>query len=465
MLVGPRRWAFLGSAAFALIWAGWALHRGELLALALPLLCYLAVGYTRPLPQIKLRARRTLNAQQAASDEKVQIILEIQNQSQQSLEIVEIQDPLPRRATLVTGVDAKLVTLEGDERVCLEYSVSARRGLLRWTSVDVVVSDTLGLYSQALELRCESELLVLPQFEKITKLWMRPRRTRIYSGQVKARLGGPGLEFFGVRDYYPGDPQRYLNWKATARRDRPILNEFEQERVVDVIVLLDARERSDVERSSPSPLQGEGQGEGHAGIERESLFEYSVEAALALAHYLSVQGNRVGLLIYGDFLNWTWPGYGRRQRERLLRTLAAAEKGDKAVFEDLERLPTRLLPAGSQLIFVSPLCESDIKTLLDLRLRYEILVISPDPIAFEVGAIASQHPHFFASRERVQSEIQFAMRIARLQRLALLTQLRRAGVRVVDWDVARPLAPLIAEQLGRWAQRATVVRRYTGILR
>ncbi|MCS6937347.1 MAG: DUF58 domain-containing protein [Candidatus Bipolaricaulota bacterium] len=444
MLVGPRRWAFLGGAAFALVWAGWALHRGELLALALPLLGYLAVGYARPPTSVELRAERTLSTKQAASGESVQITLEIHNRSQYALEIVEIQDSLPQRAALVRGVDAKIVALEREENTLIEYAVSARRGLLRWSGVRVIVSDTLGLYRQVLEIPCESELLVLPAFEKISRLWMRPRRTRIYSGQVKARLGGPGLEFFGVRDYYPGDPQRYLNWKATARRDRPILNEFEQERVVDVILLLDARERSDIEIFSPSALQGEGRGGGW-----ESLFEYSVEAALALAHALSVQGNRVGLLIYGNFLNWTWPGYGRRQRERLLRAIASAEKGDKAVFEDLENLPTRLLPAGSQLIFVSPLCESDIKTLLDLRLRYEVLVISPDPVSFEGRALLS---------EKVQDEVQLAMRIARLRRTALLTQLRRAGVRVLDWDVARPLAPLVDKQLGRLSQRAGVVR-------
>ncbi|MCI2430023.1 DUF58 domain-containing protein, partial [Candidatus Acetothermia bacterium] len=464
MLLGQRRWAFLGSAAFVLIGASWALHRGELLALALPLLCYLAVGYYRLLPTLNLAARRTLGTKQATSNERVQIALEIRNQSQETLEIVEIQESLPFRATVVTGTLAKIVTLEREESALLEYSVSAKRGLLRWPAVRVLASDTLGLYRQVLELPCESELLVLPAFEKIARLSMRPRRTRIYSGQVKAQLGGPGLEFFGVRDYYPGDPQRYLNWKATARRDRPILNEFEQERVVDVIILLDARERSDVVALTPDPSPvtppvpspytgraGEEERGAVGGVRACSLFEYSVEAALALTHYLSVQGNRVGLLIYGNFLNWKWPGYGRRQRERLLRTLAAAEKGDKAVFEDLERLPTRLLPAGSQLIFVSPLCESDIKTLLDLRWRYEILVISPDPITFEGRALlapSTSPPAPPLKREgspfplgkglglgpgEGRDESQLAIRIVRLQRMALLTQLRRAGVRVLDW--------------------------------
>ncbi len=429
MLLGGRRWAFLGLLAFLLILAGWALHRGELLALALPLLCYLALGFYRPLPTIELQAHRLLSARQAARDETVQVALEIQNQHKSAvLEIVTIEEILPYRVSAVTGTTEKIVTLAGGEQALLEYSVSGRRGLLRWPGVRVSVSDTLGLYHQAIELSCASELLIVPAFEKIRALAMKPRRTRIYSGQVKAHLGGPGLEFFGVRDYYPGDPQRYLNWKATARRDRPIINEFEQERVVDVIILLDARERSDVITKG------------------DSLFEHSVEAALALTHYVSVQGNRVGLLIYGNFLNWTWPGYGGRQRERLLRALASAEKGDKAVFEDLERLPTRLLPAGSQLIFVSPLRESDMKTLLDLRLRYEILVVSPDPLAFESRALL-QTP-----------EVQLAARIARLQRTALLTHLRRAGVRLLDWDVARPLAPLVAQELGRMALRAAVMR-------
>lgn len=436
-MLGPRRWAFLGSAAFLLILIGEILRRGDLLVLALPLICYLALGSYFALPKVELRARRTLSEQRVMSEEIVTVRIELENMGAK-LEVVELADSVPSLLEVRHQNSTKIDTIPAGGKISLEYAVAGMRGLARWKDLSVTVTDTLGLFIERRELSCEGEVLIVPTFERLDEVLIRPRRTRIFSGQVKARLGGTGIEFFGVREYYPGDERRYINWKATARKARLIVNEFEQERVADVIILLDARERSDV---MASPHRG------GAGGEVSSLFEHSVRAALALAHYFTAQGNRVGLLIYGKYLDWTWPGFGRWQREKLLRAIASAEKGDKAVFEDLENLPTRLLPAGSQLVFVGPLLESDVKTILDLRLRYEILCIAPNPVLFESVCLART------------PETELALRLEHLRRRALLVQLRRAGIRVVDWDVSQPLAGVIHGELGRVTARATSIRQ------
>jgi uncharacterized protein (DUF58 family) len=455
MMLGPRRWAFVGSAAFLLILVGEILRQGELLVLALPLVCYLAVGFYFALPSVTLKAQRSLSTTRAMSDEPVTVRVELENLGA-TLELIELVDSVPTVLELRQGSAQKITNLPGGEKISLEYVVSGMRGLARWQTLSVRVTDTLGLFLREMELPCEGELLVVPTFERLEEIMIRPRRTRIFSGQVKARLGGAGIEFFGVREYYPGDERRFLNWKATARRDRPIVNEFEQERVADVIILLDARERSDVIRPNPPapphpfPLRlRRGSGRGQEEASPQSLFEHSVRAALALAHYFTAQGNRVGLLIYGKYLDWTWPGFGRWQRERLLRAIVSAEKGNKAVFEDLENIPTRLLPTGSQLVFVGPILESDIKTIVDLRLRYEVLCIAPNLILFE-SAFLEPTP-----------EVELALRLEHLKRQAFLAQLRRVGIRVVDWDVSKPLAAVVSGELGRSAWRAALIRRGT----
>ncbi len=427
-MLGARRWAFLGSAAFGVILVGEALRHGELLVLALPLVCYLAVGFYFSLPKIELRVQRILSAQRVLSEEPVTVQIGIENTGA-ALELIEFADNVPPILSHEDRSPHKIDSLRSGERVFLEYTVKGMRGLARWENISVTVTDTLGLFVTRAELPCAGELLIVPVFERLEEILIRPRRTRIFSGQVKARVGGSGIEFFGVREYYPGDERRSINWKATARRDRLIINEFEQERVADVIILLDARERRDIV------------------IGNSGLFEHSVRAALALAHYFTAQGNRVGLLIYGNYLDWTWPGFGRWQRERLLRALAAAEKGDKAVFEDLERLPTRLLPAGSQLVFVGPLLESDAKTIVDLRLRYEVLCLAPNPLLFESRSLPKT------------PETEIALRMEHLRRRALLAQMRRAGIRVLDWDVTQPLATVVRSALGHAAWRAAIIRR------
>jgi uncharacterized protein (DUF58 family) len=471
-MLGAQRWAFLGSAAFVVILVAEALRHGELLVLALPLVCYLAVGFYFSPPKIELRVHRILSASRVLSEEPVNVQIGLENIGA-GLELIELADNVPEVLSLEDWSPQKIDILQSGERIFLEYTVKGMRGLARWENISVTVTDTLGLFVARVELPCAGELLIVPTFERLEEIVMRPRRTRIFSGQVKARVGGSGIEFFGVREYSPGDERRAINWKATARRNRPIINEFEQERVADVIILLDARERSDVvaltpkrfdaasslesvliKTLRPSPLPSEGErSRGVRGVVAEgggrvvSLFEHSVRAALALAHYFTAQGNRVGLLIYGKYLDWTWPGFGRWQRERLLRALAAAEKGDKAVFEDLERLPTKLLPAGSQLVFVGPLLESDAKTIVDLRRRYEVLCIAPNPLLFESRSLPKT------------PETELALRMEHLRRRALLAQMRRVGIRVLDWDVTQPLATVVQSELGHTAWHAALHHR------
>jgi len=251
---------------------------------------------------------------------------------------------------------------------------------------------------------------------------IRPPRTGIYAGPVPARQGGPGVEFFGVREYQPGDPLRWVNTRASARHQEALfVNEFEQERVVDVGLILDARRQSDVRRG------------------RKSMFEYSIQATAALADVFLNAGNRVGLFSYGRSQNWTLPGYGKVQRQRILLALARAEQGEGDVFERLVHLPTRLFPTRSQLVLISPLLRHDSEMLTQLRARgYRLLVISPDPVAFEEKDLPAD------------KAINLATRLARLERQLLLDQLRQADIRVLDWRVDRPLPQVVHATLSRF---------------
>jgi uncharacterized protein (DUF58 family) len=158
----------------------------------------------------------------------------------------------------------------------------------------------------------------------------------------------------------------------------------------------------------------------------------------SLAERFLSDGNRVGLLVYGRVLDWTFPGYGKVQRERILRALASAQPGDSQVFERFENLPTRFFPAQSQLVLVSPLCMDDLPMLIRLRARgYQLLVVRPDPVSMEL-ALLGQQPG-----------VDLAARIVRLERTLLQRKLQQAGIQVVDWRVDQPFDQVIHASLGR----------------
>ena len=195
-------------------------------------------------------------------------------------------------------------------------------------------------------------------------------------------------------------------------------NEFEQERVADVGIILDARIASNI------PYGG------------QSLLEYSIEAVTLMVDALIGQGNRVALLIYGGAVNYTLPGYGKLQKERILQALSGAQLQSSHVFAELRALPTQLFPPQSQIIFVSPLLPSDIPFLRSLRAYdYQVLLVSPNPITYEKRLLPASQ------------DLQLAAQLAHLERELLYGQLLQAGIFVLDWDVERPFDDVARSQL------------------
>ena len=126
----------------------------------------------------------------------------------------------------------------------------------------------------------------------------------------------------------------------------------------------------------------------------------------------------------------------------ILRALSRAGAGHNFALESLAHLPTRFFPSGSQIILISPLLPEDPPLVAHLvSLGYGVLVISPDPLLFESPEIANA-----ADSDEGQN---LAWRLARSERRFILKRLERRGVRVIDWDVRQPLAPLLQRILKR----------------
>lgn len=423
-----RRLIFLGSLIYGLVLLGLATLRGELLILIIPLVVYLGTGLFFGPGEPRLKITRTLSSDRISQGSPVAVELSVTNEGD-GLERVLIEDLFPPALLVVEGEPRVVTSLQAGETIAMTYSLLARRGYHSIPGVRLTASDSLGLFRRQVTIACEARLRVLPRVDKIRRLPIRPQRTRPFVGLVPAHRGGPGVEFFGLREYQMGDPLRWVNWKACARYQRIVFtNEYEQECVADIGLILDIRRR------------------GYVGSGEDSLFEHAIQATAALAETFLDDGNRVGLLLFGSLVNWTFPGYGKLQRERILRALADVEPGDYV--DRLEYLPTRLFPAQSQLVLVSPLLREDLRVLVRLRARgYPVLVISPDPVAFEEG------------RHGPEAAAELAVRIARLERELLIRKLRRAGVHVVDWAVHKPLNQAVYASV----RRASLWFRATGL--
>lgn len=407
-----QRVLVLGGVIYIFLILALADTNGTLLALMLPFMVYLGIGFTFSPGKLDFSVDREISQKRVYPGEEIHVRLTVTNHGPR-VELVQIEDQIPEGLRITQGETRQLIPLNPGESTELGYSLRGPRGFYHFRAVEIIASDTLQIRNKIISAATDEYLFIQPEQIRVGRLEIRPRRTRVYAGYIPARAGGPGVEFFGVREYQPGDPLRWVNWRASTRQyQRFFINEFEQERVADVGVILDTRLRSEIKARS--------------GV---SLFDFSVQAAAALAETFLNDGNRVGLLLYGTILDWTLPDYGKVQRERILQRLASAKPGESLVFGELENLPTRLLPPKSQIVFISPLHESDIPVLVGLRARgYSVMVISPNPVTFQLK---------FSTAENHDSRL--AVRLAGLERLLIINKLKQAGIQVLDWHIETPL--------------------------
>jgi uncharacterized protein (DUF58 family) len=336
------------------------------------------------------------------------------------LEEVLIEDRLPAGMTLLEGKLRLLTSLPHGASVIMKYTARAPRGRYIFDEIDVYANDHLGVLREKAVLNARSSILYLPEITRLRKVAIRPQRTHGHFGPIPSRQSGSGIDFYGLREYQMGDPRRWINWRASARHDQQLfVNQFEQERIADVGIILDARQQSNI-------ILPNG----------DTLFEHSVQATGSLSEALLNDGNRVGLLIYGFGVERTFPGYGKVQQERILRALGQCRTGHNFALENMGYLPTRFFPAGSQIVMVSPLSSGDVPAFMQLRAcGYEVLVVTPDPVEYESQYLA------------VKGELSWE--VARVERALMLRKLQRMGIRILDWQVTQPFEPLVRATLSR----------------
>lgn len=408
----------VGVLIYALIAAGLITANGKVLALSIPLLAYLAVGAIWGPREARVRVVRRSAGERPSEGSRVHVRLVVTNEGPAAEEAL-IADLVPEGLEIVAGSPRLLLPLPAGAVAELEYTFRAARGEHPFPGVEVTVGEALDLFHVHTGGQEPQPLSVTPRVFRLRRLALRPQRTLAHTGPFPSRRGGPGIEFYGVREYQPGDPLRWAEWRAAARHpERFYTKEFEQERTADIMLILDIRESA------------------YGSADKTALFEHAVQAAASLADALLNEGNRVGLLLFGKAIDWTMPGYGKVQRERILQALSTAALGE--FLDRLEYLPTRLFPPHSQIVLVSPLIRGDPSMLTLLRAHgYPILVVSPNPVSME--------PQGGGPAARL------AVRIARLERLLLLRQLQGSGVQVLDWSVRQPLDHAIHTHLGRRA--------------
>jgi uncharacterized protein (DUF58 family) len=335
---------------------------------------------------------------------------------------LRFSDPLLPGMKVTEGQLQQSVPLQVGEEAVLKYAFQSGRGSYAWKTIEAEVTDPFGLIDSRIGLSAEAEAQAPLNLIKFRPFPLRPQNTLHSAGSIPARLGGSGTDFWGVREYHPGDPLRRLDWRKTARHPHQFFTkEFEQEEIADIGLILDARSKMDL----------------HVG--EDSLFEHSVCATASLAEVFLRYGNRVSLLIFQEALVKLSPGYGKVQLNRILRALTRVAPEAGSSLNSLQFMPTHMFSSHSLIVIISPLNRGDWRLFPRLRaFGYQVLLISPNPIDYVRRSLPDDPTTKLASR---------LTGVERQLEIHKITQLR---VPVIDWQVSQPLAPLVRNALGHF---------------
>lgn len=194
---------------------------------------------------------------------------------------VQVRDQTPKEWEPAPVLKA---VVPGRSSLSLDYRLTPfQRGEYGFGDLFLRVEGPLGLMLTPIRLRAAREVKVYPRLQPLRYADLATYRRVAYKwGLRPTKWRGEGREFESLREYVEGDDPRKIHWKATARSDRPIVQQYQTEKNQIVMILLDVGRLMSAESEGKTKL------------------DHALEAAVHLAHTVLSGGDQAGILAFAD---------------------------------------------------------------------------------------------------------------------------------------------------------------------
>jgi len=327
-----------------------------------------------------LRVHRELEKEKVFKDDFVHVKVIIENTGKNSFDFLEIRDYFnPQLFRLILGENFISTRIDSKGIIKFSYVLEPKvRGEYPLGPLSVTVKDRLGFNSlERIIPDSVTDILVYPPYEDIKRIEIlgSKRSLQLNYGLQRSKQKGLGSEFYGMRKYVYGDQFRLIDWKASARTQKLIVKEFESERDVSVMVLVD----------SSSTMAG--------GAIENTKFEYAIRACMLLTKVALTRRDKVGVFTFSDKKNFNFlkPGGGQDHFYQVLDFVARVKPQGKCKIVEAIDFFTRRYQKRSLLFIISDL-ESDTKEFkMAIRklvpFNHTIMIINPFSPWFEIHEI------------------------------------------------------------------------------
>ncbi|HHH76140.1 MAG TPA: DUF58 domain-containing protein [Phycisphaerae bacterium] len=163
------------------------------------------------------------------------------------------------------------------------HLLAKRRGGFTLNRLYVRVLPMLGLFYRQFVIELPSELHIYPNLVNLRKYDLMIKRGLMSAqGLAKVRKLGEGSVFESLRSYSQGDPLSKIEWKATAKRSRLIVKNYQPEKEQSIVVALD------IGRATAGEFDG------------ISRLDYFINATMLLAYVALRQGDWFSMVAFSD---------------------------------------------------------------------------------------------------------------------------------------------------------------------
>jgi len=164
----------------------------------------------------------------------------------------------------------------------IEYTLNPKkRGVYAFGKCNVLVSH-LGLFERKFALEEPLEIPCYPSFIQMRKYQLLATTDRLVEMGIKRiRRIGSTMEFDHIREYVKGDEYKHMNWKASAKHNRLMVNQFQEEKSQPIYSFID------IGRVMRMPFN------------EMTLLDYAINSTLVLSNAAILKQDRAGMLTFG----------------------------------------------------------------------------------------------------------------------------------------------------------------------
>jgi len=268
-------------------------------------------------PRVKLTVQ---HAQHVVAGEIMPVEVEIEQLGWiggHDLHVLPQQLPASIDAVETDGVPLPVLKKGERVRVVLRL-ICSHRGAFSMNGFRAETDFPFGMWRSYRVFERQRRLIVYPRFEPLERIDLPSSRRYQPGGVALAATIGESVEFVGNREYRAGDNIRDIDWRASARLNKPIVREYREEYLLRVAVVLDTqlpKFPSDVERQA---------------------FESAISVCASVSDWLARKEYVVDILAAGPDLYHLQAGRHLAFIDQILDILACVDSGPNDGFDRIE---------------------------------------------------------------------------------------------------------------------------------